>query len=62
MDHRTDQPTPQPSPAQQPEPDRTPRPSQILAQPATVATCTADYDSAADVRQTMDRQNTTRRH
>jgi len=38
---------------QQPEPDRTPKPNQILAQPATVQACRADYQAAADIRATI---------
>ncbi|WP_159056569.1 hypothetical protein [Streptomyces yokosukanensis] len=44
---------------QQPEPDLTPRTNQILAEPATVENCRADYDAAADIRQRMDDQNAT---
>ncbi|WP_159391131.1 hypothetical protein [Streptomyces viridochromogenes] len=43
MTNGTDKPPEQPSPAQ-------PQPNQILAQPATVETCRADYDAGADVR------------
>lgn len=39
--------------AQQPEPDRTPRSNQIIAEPATVERCQADYQAAADVRQNL---------
>ena len=42
---------------QQPEPDRTPQPNQILAVPATVENCRADYQASADVRQTMAQQD-----
>ncbi|MFK0124906.1 hypothetical protein ACIQSP_16515 [Streptomyces nigra] len=42
---------------QQPEPDRTPQPNQILAQPATVDACRADYQAGTDVRQTMAQQD-----
>lgn len=52
----------QPAPETPPEPDRTPRPSQVLAEPATPAACTRDYEAAADVRQTMDRQTSARRY
>ncbi|MFE2073696.1 hypothetical protein [Streptomyces misionensis] len=38
---------------QQPEPDRTPRANQILAEPATVERCQADYQAAADIRQNL---------
>lgn len=41
------QPTPQP---------RAPQPNRILATPATVAQCRADYAAAADVRQRLDEQ------
>ncbi|MFC8832332.1 hypothetical protein ACFT8V_03920 [Streptomyces griseoincarnatus] len=50
MDHRTDQPTLEPTP-------RTPRPNQILAEPATPQACAADYKAAADIRQTIARQD-----
>lgn len=43
MPETTDQPQGQPIPTQ-------PQPNQILSQPATVDTCRADYDAAADVR------------
>jgi len=52
MGHRTDRPTPQPTP----EPDRTPRDNPICRQPATVATCRADYEAGADVRRVLDQQ------
>lgn len=45
MPERTDQAPDQPS--------LTPQPNRILAQPATVQACTADYAAAADVRQTL---------
>jgi hypothetical protein len=48
MANRTDQPPEQPSLA--------PRPSQILAEPATVQACQADYAAAGDVRARMDQQ------
>lgn len=38
------------------EPDRTPRPSQLFAEPATPAACTRDYENAAAVRATIDKQ------
>lgn len=41
----------------QPKPDYTPRPNPILAEPATVQACQQDYADAADVRQTMARQD-----
>jgi len=47
---------------QQPEqPDRTPRPSQILAEPATVQACNADYAQAVEVRQTLAAQEARQR-
>jgi hypothetical protein len=49
--NRTDQ------PAQQPSPALTPQPNQILAEPATVENCRADWDAGADVRQTMAQQD-----
>jgi hypothetical protein len=52
MAERTDQPLPQPSPA-----PLTPQPSRVLAGPATVQACAADYASAADVRRRMDQQD-----
>lgn len=48
---RTDQPTPEPIPTAQ-----TPQPNRILAEPATVAACQAEYEAAADVRAVMDKQ------
>lgn len=39
--------------SEQQQPDLTPRPNQILAEPATPAACARDYEQAADVRQTM---------
>jgi hypothetical protein len=39
------------------EPDRTPRPSTILAEPATHAACARDYEAASAVRATIDKQN-----
>lgn len=45
MPERTDQPSDQPS--------LTPQPNRILAEPATVDTCRADYNAGADVRQTL---------
>jgi hypothetical protein len=41
---------------QQPEPDRTPRPNPILAEPATIDACRADYAAAPDVRSRLDAQ------
>lgn len=35
---------------QQPERDLTPQPNEILAEPATVENCQADYADASDVR------------
>ena len=46
---------------QQPEPDRTPQPNRILAEPATVEACRADYDAAADIRQTLAEQEARQR-
>lgn len=51
MQERTDQ------PAQQPSPALTPQPNQILAVPATIENCRADYQAGADVRQTMAQQD-----
>lgn len=48
MANRTDQPQGQPTPGA-----LTPQPNRILAQPVTVAQCRADYEAAADVRQTL---------
>lgn len=45
----------------QDQPTLTPQPSRILAQPATVAACTADYDAAKPVRIVMDNQATKKR-
>ena len=43
---------------QQPEqPSLTPQPNQILAEPATVDACLADYQAGTDVRQTMAQQD-----
>jgi len=39
-----------------PEPDRTPRANPLFAEPATPAACTRDYESAASVRATIDKQ------
>lgn len=36
--------------------DLTPQPNQILAEPATVQNCAADYEAGADVRVRMARQ------
>ncbi|MFE6225462.1 hypothetical protein [Streptomyces sp. NPDC057854] len=38
------------------EPDRTPRPNPILAEPATPAACARDYEAAAAIRATIDKQ------
>ncbi|WP_237310416.1 hypothetical protein [Streptomyces sp. AMCC400023] len=54
MANRTDQPPAQPSP----EP---PRENPIFRQPATVATCRADYEAGADVRRRLDQQIKARR-
>ncbi|MFG3276212.1 hypothetical protein [Streptomyces luteogriseus] len=37
--------------------DLTPRPNPILAEPATVEACRADYAQAAGIRDRMDQQN-----
>lgn len=42
-----------------PDPDRTPRPSTILAEPATHAACARDYENAAPIRATIDKQQRT---
>ena len=52
MTNGTDKPPEQHSPPLQP--------NQILAVPATVQACRADYDAAADVRQTMAQQEARR--
>lgn len=38
---------------QQATQDRTPPPNRILAEPATVDACRADYNAAAEIRQTL---------
>ncbi|MFI1723908.1 hypothetical protein [Streptomyces sp. NPDC020489] len=38
---------------QQPEQDLTPQANRILAEPATVGACRADYEAGADVRQAL---------
>lgn len=48
MPDSTQQPQHQPTPH-----TRTPQPNRILAQPATVAACQADYANAADIRQRL---------
>ncbi|MFD8254948.1 hypothetical protein [Streptomyces werraensis] len=50
MEHRTDEPTLEPTP-------RTPRPNRIVAEPATPQACAADYQAGADVRQAIARQD-----
>lgn len=35
------------------EPDRTPRPSTVMAEPATAETCQADYADGGDVRRRL---------
>jgi hypothetical protein len=50
---RIHQPQHQPSP----ERDLTPKPSRIMAEPATVQACRADYKAGTDVRQTMAQQD-----
>jgi hypothetical protein len=47
----------QTDPVLTPAPDRTPKPNQVLAEPATVDACRADYKAGADVRQTIARQD-----
>lgn len=47
---RNEHPTVEPTP-------RAPRPNQILAEPATIDACRADYQAGADVRQTIARQD-----
>jgi hypothetical protein len=42
------------------QPSLTPQPNRILAEPATVDTCRADYDAAADVREVMAQQEARR--
>jgi hypothetical protein len=43
--------------SQQPEErDLTPQPNRILAEPATVQACRADYEAAANIRQTIAEQ------
>lgn len=42
--------------AAEPEQDLTPQPNQILAEPATVEACAADYANGADVRDVMAQQ------
>ncbi|MFI1701976.1 hypothetical protein ACH419_39350 [Streptomyces bobili] len=54
MEHGTDNPPEQPSPA-------APRPNQILAQPATIAACKQDYADAVDVRQVLAAQEARQR-
>ncbi|MER6515120.1 hypothetical protein [Nonomuraea sp. NPDC001636] len=39
-----------------PEPDYTPRANPIVDAPATPAACAQDYEAAASVRATLDRQ------
>ncbi|MFF7452124.1 MULTISPECIES: hypothetical protein [unclassified Streptomyces] len=41
---------------QQPGPDHTPQPNRILAEPANVDACRADYQAGAEVRQTLAEQ------
>lgn len=45
---------------QQPKPDLTPQPNPILAEPATIQNCRADYDDATDVRVVMAQQDARR--
>ncbi|MFF3511553.1 hypothetical protein [Streptomyces sp. NPDC002573] len=56
MPERTDQPQAQPTPA-----SPALQPSRILAEPATVDTCRADYLAGADVRQTLAAQEARQR-
>jgi hypothetical protein len=56
VQERNGQPSGQPTPA-----PLAPRPNQILATPATVEQCQADYQAAEDVRRVMDQQATQRR-
>lgn len=42
------------------DPDYTPRPNPIFSEPATPAACARDYDAAAHVRATLDKQERTR--
>jgi hypothetical protein len=46
--------------SEQQERDLTPRPNQILAEPATPAACQRDYTAGADVRARMDQQDQVR--
>lgn len=55
MPERIGQPADQPTPA-----SLTPQPNQILAVPATVEACRADYDDASDVRAVMAQQDARR--
>lgn len=50
MTDRNGQPPQQPSPG-------APQPNRILAEPATVAACAADYQAATTVRATIARQD-----
>lgn len=40
---------------------KAPKPSSIVEEPATIAACRRDYESAADTRATFARQQRTRR-
>ena len=42
-----------------PEPDRTPRANTIVDTPATHAACARDYEFAAPIRATIDKQQRT---
>ena len=55
MPERIGQPAGQPTPA-----SLTPQPNPILAVPATVQNCRADYEDAADVRAVMAQQDARR--
>jgi hypothetical protein len=48
--------------SEQQERDLTPQPNEILAVPATIENCRADYQASADVRQTMAQQDAKGRH
>jgi hypothetical protein len=54
-------PNPTAQPQREPSPTLAPQPNAILAEPATVAACTRDYQAAADVRQTLATQEARQR-
>lgn len=56
MPDSTQQPQAQPTPT-----SRAPQPNRIIAEPATVQACAADYAAAADVRQTLAAQEARQR-